>query len=119
MAFLSRVFGAVDRTFLARSYLIGFAIAGLMAWVQTQADARSSANSLGFYALVIVNALLFPFAKLVWNEIRDFVMGNNFVVANALLVFGLKFLVNGILWACAIFIAPVGVAYLWFRTRTA
>ncbi|MBC7168867.1 hypothetical protein [Phenylobacterium sp.] len=118
MAFVSRIFGAIDRTFLARAYVISVAIAGLMLWVVSQADAETKPG-YGFYASVAVNAALFPFAKLVWNELRDFLMGDNFVIANAFLVFGMKFFVNFMLWASAMFVAPVGVAYLWFRTRTA
>lgn len=119
MTFLTRLFGAIDRTFLARSYVISFAILGLCITMTFQADGGLSPSSLPFYGFMVLNAALFPFAKLVWNELRDFLMGANFVIANAFLVFGLKMLINMMLWVFAVFVAPLGVAYLWFRTREA
>ncbi|HEY9234781.1 MULTISPECIES: hypothetical protein [Phenylobacterium] len=119
MSFLQRIFGAIDRRFLARSYVISFAIAGLLMWVRSRSETGDVADATAFYVFVTLNAALFPFAKLVWNELRDFLMGDNFILANAILVFGAKFIVNVMLWGCALFIAPVGVAYLWFRTRSA
>lgn len=119
MSFIQRIFGAIDRTFLARSYVISLAVAALVLWVRSRGEANDAANAASFYVWVAVNALLFPFAKLVWNELRDFLMGDNFVIANAVLVFAAKFMINGLLWGAALFVAPIGVAYLWFRTRSA
>ncbi len=54
---------------------------------------------------------------MVWDELRDFAMGNNLVFANGLLVLMGKLFINLVLWFLAVFIAPLGLLYLWFRTR--
>jgi hypothetical protein len=65
----------------------------------------------------LVNTLLFPFAKLVWNNVRDFILGDTVLISSAMFLFMGKFFINGTLWSLAIFIAPIGIGYLWFRNR--
>ncbi|MFT4035425.1 MAG: hypothetical protein QM679_07605 [Patulibacter sp.] len=79
---------------------------------ETQGDVGPS-----FIAFLVVNALLLPYAKLVWDEARGFVLGDNvFFVSQGLMQFvGLKVVVNRMLWAFAILIAPIGLAYLMVR----
>lgn len=115
MDFVSRIFGAINPRFLARSYLLGAAIFALVTWLSLQADGDLG-RALPAILLGVVSTLLFPFAKLVWNSARDFIMGDNLVVMNALVVFAAKFAVNLVLWMFAVLVAPIGVIYLWRRT---
>jgi len=116
MTFLLRIFGAVEPRFLARSYVLGVAIFALMTWLLFQA-AVTPTKLMQSLMLFGVSTLLYPFAKLVWNEIRNFLMGDNVIFANAILVMASKLVINIALWSFAVFVAPVGMAYLWFRTR--
>lgn len=71
-------------------------------------------------AYAALSAILFPFAKLVWDEIRDTIMGNTVLSYDGwavLVSFVAKIIINVLIWFCAILIAPLGVLYLWFRTR--
>lgn len=113
---LSRIFGAVQPRFLARAYLIGGMFFALMVFMQVQADI-DIVKSIPMLAVFAISTLLFPFAKFIWNEIRDFVMGDTVIFANVIILFFLKFIINAMIWCFAIFIAPIGMAYLWYRTR--
>jgi len=114
MGFLRRIFGAVDRTYLVRAYVIGIAIFAFYGWMFAQSHVPFRSSMWFFFGL---STLLFPFAKLVWDEIMGMLMGRNIVIMPALILFFVKLMVNVLLWAAAILIAPLGVLYLWFKTR--
>ncbi|WP_138983494.1 hypothetical protein [Agrobacterium tumefaciens] len=115
MNFLRRIFGGVQPSYLIRSYLMGVVVFALMMSMLSVEAQTGSPVALVIFSLA--STLLFPFAKLVWDELRNLALGNNILFMNAIVLFMLKLLVNLLLWACAIVIAPIGILYLWFRTR--
>jgi len=64
-----------------------------------------------------VNTLVFPFAKIVWDALKGFVLGETIIVQSVAVMFVGKYMVNGILWTLAIFVAPIGVTYLLYKSR--
>ena len=48
-----------------------------------------------------------------------FLVGDTVVFMNAIVLLVGKLVVNLLLWSLGLFIAPIGMAYLWFRTRSA
>lgn len=117
MQALSWIFGSLSLAFLARSYLIGLVLLGGVVWMMSRSEGGIEAH-LPAVGLGFVQTLLFPFAKLAWNELRDFLLGNTVFFGNAVLVLLAKVVVNVVLWAFALVIAPLGFGYLWFRTRS-
>ena len=79
---------------------------------------EADTNPTFMIGFLVLNTLLFPFAKFAWDELRDFIMGDTFIIQSAAMHFVWKYLVNGLLFATAIFVAPLGIGYLWFTTRT-
>lgn len=118
MQFAKRILGGVNPSFLARSYILGFALFGVMAWTMHQAE-PNILRTIPKLALPLVCTLFYPFSKLVWNELRDFFMASNVIWMNAVVLFMLKATINVLLWALSPLIAPIGVLYLWYRTRPA
>ncbi|RWF84104.1 MAG: hypothetical protein EOQ36_26250 [Mesorhizobium sp.] len=118
MTVLRRILGSLGPAYLVRSYAIGLVLLGLVTAFFTSVAAKDAGGSpVAMYAYLILCALLFPFAKLTWDELRNLVFGDNLIVMNAPLMLFLKFVVNVLLWGFAVFIAPFGVLYLWLRTR--
>lgn len=113
----SRIFGALRPAYMIRAYVIGFALFAFMAWVRSHGPSDASNYLLIGYFLVC--SLIFPFAKFVWDEVMALLMGRNFFIMPAIFLIPLKVLVNGLLWTMAIFVAPLGILYLWFRTGDA
>lgn len=103
-------------SYLVRSYLIGLIFFALIVVMTFGAENRSG-TPIGLLVYAALSTLLFPFAKLVWDELRDLAFGNNIVLMNAIFLFMLKLFINLFLWAFAIFVAPLGILYLWFRSR--
>ncbi|BCH67931.1 MULTISPECIES: hypothetical protein [Rhizobium/Agrobacterium group] len=116
MKFLQRIFSGVRPIYLIRSYLISLFFFGLMLSTVLNAETKTS-TPIGTIVFSTSSAVLFPFAKLVWDELRDLAFGNNIIFMNAVFLLILKLFVNVLLWGGAVFIAPIGILYLWFRTR--
>ena len=119
-AFTKRIFGAVEPRYLTRAYLISLALLIYAIWYfATQATLQPHQRGI-MLAYAALSAILFPFAKLVWDEIRDTIMGYTVLSYDGwavLVSFVAKIIINVLIWFCAILIAPLGVLYLWFRTR--
>ncbi len=116
MNFLRRIFGGVQPSYIVRSYLIGLIFFALIVGMALSAETKNG-TPIGLIVFAVLNTLLFPFAKLIWDELRNLAFGNNVIFMNAIFLFMLKWFVNAMLWAFAIFVAPIGILYLWFRTR--
>ncbi|MGU3575655.1 hypothetical protein ACLBWZ_08980 [Brucellaceae bacterium C25G] len=112
---LGRIINGVERRYLIRAWLIGACFFALMAVVAFQGKNGVQIVPLLYFA---VCTLLFPFSKLVWDELKNLIMGQNIFFMNALILMVLKLFINALLWSFAPFVAVVGIGYIWFRTKT-
>ncbi len=119
MVFLKRIFGAVQPSYLIRAYAIGVVFFGFFVFLAFSAATRNPASSpYGMVALMLANLLFFPFSKLVFDEIKRVMMGDNILIVHIVVAMTAKLFINLLLFGLAIFIAPLGIIYLWFRTRS-
>ena len=113
---LTRIFGSVRREYLLRAYVIGFAFFCFFIFMDYQAGWPD-----GFFWKRtfpgLICLVLFPFSKLVYDELKRFVLGDNVFFLNALVMLIAKLIINFTLFLGAWFIAPLGVAYLWYVSR--
>jgi len=119
MGFFSRTFGVLRPAWLFRAYVISVVFFTLVAWMQLQAATTAGwtgqrAFLMGYFVLCLI---LFPFAKLAWEELRNLVLGNNILFLNAIVMLMLKLMVSAALWMFTPFIAPLMMLYLWLSTR--
>lgn len=75
----------------------------------------SSGIPTALFSLLVVNTLLYPYSRFVYESIMDFIVGDNLFVINAVLMLITKFLTMLLCWSFAVFIAPVGLVYLYFH----
>ena len=68
-------------------------------------------------ALAVINTILYPYARFVYESIVEFIIGNNQFWLNAYVVMYVKAIMMAVLWSFAIFIAPIGLLYLFFKTK--
>ncbi|WP_282170912.1 hypothetical protein [Ruegeria atlantica] len=123
-SFVAQVLGPLDRRWLFRAYLIGvlFLCMAVVVTFTREPNLSLDANQriiaiIGALTVFVLNTALFPFAKIVWDSIRSFILGDTFLVTSTMFLFVGKFLVNFMLWTAAIFIAPIGIGYLWLTRR--
>ncbi|SPU46612.1 hypothetical protein [Brevundimonas diminuta] len=120
MNFIKRIFGSVQPRYLIRAYVLSAAFMAFMTWMMLSlGGAKPLHDRAATLAVFGVGALLFPFSKLVWDEIKRVMMGETVFFMNTIILMFLKVLVNFFLWGFSIFIAPLGILYLWFRSRNA
>ena len=105
--FARRILKTLNLRWLIRAYIIGLVFFCFITWTQVRPAAPDPINSW-MIGLAALNTLLFPFAKLVWEQVRDFVLGDTILIAGAISLFAAKIIINAILWTFAVLIAPIG-----------
>lgn len=70
---------------------------------------------IGVILTAILSQILYPYSRFVYHSITDFIFGNNMFIVNAFLMLILKFLMMMICWFFAIFVAPIGLLYLYYH----
>lgn len=71
---------------------------------------------IGVILTAILSQILYPYSRFVYHSITDFIFGNNMFIVNAFLMLILKFLMMMMIcWFFAIFIAPIGLLYLYYH----
>jgi len=112
---LAKTLGGLSPAYYFRHLVFGLAfLALIMAPVLSGAKGWSvmPVSALVFYLLCTA---LYPYSRFVYEGIAGFIMGNNVVVLPLPVMLIWKFLSMAICWAGAIFIAPVGLAYLYWH----
>lgn len=69
----------------------------------------------GVWGFAIICALLYPYSRFVYESVVGFIMGDNVFFTSAVLMLLIKYLTMSLCWVFAIFIAPIGLAYLYFH----
>ena len=113
--FLQRLLSGLDKSYLLRQYFFGVLIAIVFLYPMT-----STGREVYFPLIVLasINTLLYPYARFVYESIMDFIIGSNrFWFSGPLLiaVFMFKLVMMLLVWSFAIFVAPIGMLYLYFR----
>ncbi|WP_028388931.1 hypothetical protein [Legionella fairfieldensis] len=65
--------------------------------------------------LIIVNTFLYPYSRFVYEKICNFILGDNFFIVNTVFLLTTKMISMLICWTGAIFIAPIGLSYLYYH----
>jgi hypothetical protein len=69
------------------------------------------------YVLLLVNTLLYPFARFIYERAVGFVLGENMFVVPAFFLFFGKAMTMGLCWGLAMFLGPLGMLYLYAQRR--
>lgn len=111
---VEKTFGGLSRAYYCRQLFFGL-LFPIMVLTMASASHRPTSLSFSMLTLLTVNTLLYPYARFVYEGIVGFLLGDNVLFVNAFLMLLVKFITMSICWAGAIFIAPVGLLYLYFH----
>jgi hypothetical protein len=117
-SFFAKSFGGLNATYYVRQFLFGAAFAALIFWVVGSSPAGLSAKP-GLIVYAVINTLLYPYSRFVYESIIGYVMGDNVFFVSAPLMLIVKAMTMSMCWTMAIFVAPVGLAYLFWRNSRA
>lgn len=114
---LSKTFGGLSKQYYFRQVFFGILIALVLIIIPLSQTKHSIQFALT--VVYVVNIFLYPYSRFVYESIVGFIMGRNvfFVDATSMLV--TKFVSMCFCWCFAIFVSPVGLAYLYYRSKTA
>jgi hypothetical protein len=113
MSFLTKIFSGVKLPYLIRAYILSAVIFLLLRYVASQG---ALADDGGFLIFNILSLILFPYAKLVWDEMKALLMGDNIFILPLFLMLFAKLFINLMLWGFAVLIAPLGILWVWYRS---
>lgn len=106
-----KTLGGLSLQYYFRQFFFGLAVAAFIFFMSTQGG-RSM--SIGMVLFTIVSTLLYPYSRFVYESLVGFVMGENVFFVNAIFMLITKFFTMAVCWVSAIFVAPIGLAYLYF-----
>lgn len=111
MGFIGKTLGGLSAAYYLRHFVFGAVISGLYFYLISQAPTEINT---GFAIFLLINMLLYPYSRFVYEQIVGFIMGDNVFFINAVVMLVAKFITMVLCWGFSIFIAPIGLAYLYF-----
>ena len=109
---IAKTFGGLSPQYYVRHFLFGLVFPAFIYFMTTRS---SHPIAIGMILLLVVNTLLYPYARFVYEGIMNFIMGDNVFLVNAVLMIFVKLLMMLLCWCFALFIAPAGLGYLYYR----
>ena len=108
---IAKTFGGLSPSYYVRQFFFGLLIPVFIFIVMSQGK---QSLHLPMLLMMAVNTLLYPYARFVYESVVAFIVGQNLFFVNAILMLGVKLMTMLLCWSLAIFIAPVGLAYLYY-----
>jgi hypothetical protein len=113
-AVFARTFGGLSREYYFRQFVFGLIFPAITVFAFTHGP-HPEPMHVSLIFLLIVNTLLYPYSRFVYEAVIGFVVGQNLFIVNAFFMVFMKALTMALCWALAIFIAPIGLAYLYYH----
>ncbi|ROM79291.1 hypothetical protein BK654_07950 [Pseudomonas brassicacearum] len=113
-SFFAKTFGGLTTSYYIRQFLFGLVFTVMIISLAANGPGGIGAKP-GLIVLTIINTLLYPYSRFVYESVVDYIMGNNVFFVNALFMLIVKIFTMAMCWSFAIFVAPVGLAYLFWR----
>lgn len=106
-------FGGLSSAYYTRQAIIGLGLAVVLMWL-TMPKHHPSMAHVGFIVNMLVNAALYPYARFVYEQVVDFVLGGEELFANSLLGSLVKLIMMLMCFMLATLLAPLGLLYLYY-----
>lgn len=114
---LQKTFGRLSKTYYFRQLVFGSIFAAIMFYILSQGNQELRVDNVIF---VLISTVLYPYSRFVYESIVNFVMGDTVFFVNALFLLIIKYLTMMLCWVFALFIAPIGLLYLyWYHSKHA
>lgn len=108
---IAKTLGGLSLNYYLRQFVFGLIFPALFLLMQSQ---TTQPTSIGMIVFLLISSLLYPYSRFVYESIIGYIIGQNVFFINAIVMLFTKLITMLLCWACAIFIAPVGLMYLYF-----
>jgi len=110
---MEKTFGGLTKQYYIRQFIFGLIFPAILFFSFLQ-DNQPISISITTIGLFIVSTLLYPYSRFVYEIIMSFIMGDNIFWVNTFMMLLVKFITMAFCWSLSIFIAPIGLVYLYF-----
>jgi len=113
-----KTLGGLTREYYFRQFFFGMILSVAFFYMRTQGD--FSKLEINDILIIIVNTLLYPYSRFIYESIMNLFLGNNVFWTSGIVLYFMilfKIMMMFVCWAAAIFIAPVGLLYLYYVNR--
>ncbi|MFP1871533.1 hypothetical protein ACLEDV_06145 [Lonsdalea quercina] len=111
MDFFRKTLCGLKASYYIRHFIFGALISALFIYIIMQKPSGVKIENIIFIA---INTLLYPYANFVYEKIIGFIMGENVFFINVIVMLTVKAIIMCLCWIFSIFIAPVGLIYLYY-----
>jgi len=108
-----KTFGGLSVYSYFRHFLFGLIFPMMFIFMFSQSHKLPSHIGL-LSILSIVNAFLYPYSRFIYEATVDYVVGENIFILNAFVAMFSKIMTMSFCWVFAIYISPIGLAYLYY-----
>lgn len=114
MKFLD-LFKGLTKAYYFRQLFFGALIAAVFVWLLYFNDHVS--RDIRILLLAFILTVLYPYSRFAYESIVNFIMGDNILITNTVLFLGVKIFTMIVCWLCAVFIAPIGLLFIYFYQK--
>jgi len=107
---IGNTFGGMSKSCYFRHFFFGLFFVGIIGYLDLQKENRSIIEAV----ILIANAFLYPYSRFVYESVVGFILGENIFILNAFVMLIGKLFTMIICFMFAIFIAPIGLIYLYY-----
>lgn len=111
---IAKTFGGLSTAYYVRHFLFGLLFPIFIYMVMSSGTGKHAPH-LPMLLMFVVNTLLYPYSRFVYESVMDFILGRNIFFVNAVMMLAFKVVTMTFCWVLAIFVAPLGLVYLYVR----
>ena len=109
---IQKTFGGLTKQYYFRQLFFGALFAAIIVFMTSRGN---HPPMYWLWAFAVICTLLYPYSRYVYESVVGFIMGENVFFTSAIFMMLIKYLTMSLCWVFAIFIAPIGLAYLYFH----
>lgn len=110
---LIELFKGLTIEYYLRQLFFGLLFLALFTWILMQGDKIK----YGLIVFYVINTLLYPYSRFAYERIISFILGDTVLFSNIIMFTALKLITMIICWTFAIFIAPIGLLFIYFHQK--
>nr|WP_315401304.1 hypothetical protein [uncultured Duganella sp.] len=110
---IAKTFGGLSTAYYVRQFIFGLIFPIFIYLVMSSGDGKHALH-MPMLLVFAVNTLLYPYSRFVYESVMNFILGENVFFGSAILMLSFKIVMMTFCWVLAIFIAPLGLGYLYF-----
>ncbi len=112
---VAKTFGGLSRQYYIRQFLFGCIFLAIILFMTFAVGSHPHGRNYGMIVFAFINTVLYPYSRFVYESIFDYIIGRNIFILPAFMMLILKLMTMLLCWAFAVFIAPIGLVYLYIH----